>query len=117
MNNEQQNQGTLVNVKRVRRAQDKSGREQVVLTVGLDKEGNNTADALIETQQTNKGKQINFDVRLEVKQTTTGQTFDSAFVIVKEMIPRDANATYTPKANAKQTSVKANADKIRKQFE
>lgn len=111
-------EGTLVNVKRVRRDTDKGGRDKLVLTFGTDKEGKDGLVQLIDALEQYRGKQVNFDIRVQEKQASNGSTFDSAFVIIKEMIPKDqAQTTYVPKNTARATTVKASADKIRKQFE
>lgn len=115
----QQQPGTLVNVKRVRKDVDTKGREKVVLTFGLDKDGNNGADALIAALAEYSGKQINFDIRLEEKESAHG-TFTTAFVIVKEMIPKTAGGgkgSFVPKNKAKTEAVKANTAKIRQQLD
>lgn len=122
---EQENAGSIVNVKRVRRATDKKGREQIVLTFGLgqNRDGSdaNHADALIQALEAYKGKQINFDVRLDKKQTPSGAEFDTAFVLVREMIPRDdprstqgnAKAKFVPKGTTRTAELAKNADRVR----
>jgi hypothetical protein len=117
---QQQNSGTLVNVKRVRKDTDTKGREKVVLTFGLDKNGNNGADSLIAALAELSGKQINFDIRLEEKQTQDGATFTSAFVIVKEMVPKaegGGKAKFVPKSEARTAQTKATAAKIKAQLD
>lgn len=110
-------------MKRVRRATDSKGREQLVLTFGLgtDREGNaiNGADNLIEALQEYRGKQINFDVRLEKKVGARGTEFDTGFVVVKEMIPKDdprntpAKTKFVPKGQARTEELKNNAERVR----
>jgi hypothetical protein len=115
-----QNNGTIVNVKRVRRDQDAKGRDKVVLTFGLDQDGNNGLDSLLAALETYRGKQVNFDIRLEQKTSGAGAKFDAAFVIVKEMIPKDqaaAQTTFVPKGSARANAARANADKVRKAIE
>lgn len=110
-------------MKRVRRATDAKGREQLVLTFGLgtDREGNeiNGADNLIAALQEYKGKQINFDVRLEKKVGARGTEFDTGFVVVKEMIPKDdprsvpPKTKFVPKGQARTAELKTNAERVR----
>lgn len=105
-----------MNVKRVRRGTDKSEREVLALTFGIDKQtGANGADALIEALEAYRGKQVNLDIRLSEKETKTGQKFDSAFVIVKEMIPKGqaTTSTFTPKNKDRAAAAKASADRAR----
>lgn len=112
------NNGTILNVKRVRKDTDAKGREKVVLTFGLDKDGNNGADALLATLQELAGKQVNFDIRLEEKTSSSGASFMTAFVIVKEMIPKDAGTTkYVPKNSQRAAQVKSTAAKIKAQLD
>jgi len=112
--------GTIIGVKRVRRATDTKGREKVVLTFGLDKDGNNIADVLMQTLTALQGKQVNFDIRLDKRTSEQGVEFDTAFVIVKEMIPKDQQAprsTYKPKQAAAKSNLKARANAISKELE
>jgi hypothetical protein len=111
-------QGTLVNVKRVREDVDSKGRRKVVLTFGLDKDGNNGLDKLINTLTELQGKQANFDIRLEEKTSDKGTKFMTAFVIVKEMIPREAGQTqFVPKNTTRANTARANAAKVRSAIE
>ena len=119
----QENQvpSTLINVKRVRTETGKGknqDQEAVVLTFGLDQEGNNGLDTLIDTLEQYRGKQVNFDIRLTDKTSKTGQSFKSAFVIVKEMIPRGSGGgqTYTKKPG-RQEKIKADAAKFKNGIE
>lgn len=112
------NPGTLVSVKRVRKGEDTKGREKIVLTFGTDNQGANGLEALISALETYRGKQVNFDIRLDQKTTDRGVKFDTAFVIIKEMIPKDQQGTtYTPKNQSRADAVRAKAEKIQKQFE
>lgn len=118
---EYQNNGTIVGTKRVRTGTDNAGRAKTVLTFGLDKNGNNSADELIKALEALKGKQINFDIRVGEKESEHG-VFQTAFVIVKEMIPKDQQAPatkskFTPKNKERAENVKATAAKIREQME
>lgn len=113
----QQVPSTLVPVKRVRTESGKGkngDQEQIVLTFGLDKEGGNGADALIEALLPYKGKQINFDVRITEKVSQNGSKFPAAFVLVKEMIPREAGG-YTGNGKATFTKKPTNKDRIQAQ--
>lgn len=115
---EQENKGTLVNVKRVRRGTDHKEREQVVITLGLDKEGNNSLDKFIEAVAALRGKQANFDIRFEKKTTDKGYEFESAFLIVKEMIPKDVpQARFVPKTEKKAADLKKRANAIKAELE
>ena len=112
---------TFVNVKRVKLEQDDKKRDKMVFTFGLgeDKNGNptNGCDQLIEALQQYKGKQVNLDFRVEEKEYK-GKKFPSAFVRIVEMIPKDQQASQTafvPKAS-KADQVKANAERLAKQF-
>lgn len=128
MNQEQTNQvpSTLIPVKRVRTETGKGKKgdqEQIVLTFGLNKEGGNDLDTLIDTLQEYRGKQINFDVRISEKTSERGTKFPSAFVLVKEMIPRNDDAggvqrttTFTKKPS-RQDKIKAEAKKFEKGIE
>lgn len=110
--------GKIVNVKRVREATDTKGRRQVVLTFGLDREGNNGLDPLIEALEELRGKQANFDIRLEEKVSEQGRTFTAAFVIVKEMIPRpQGQVQYVPKNTERANTARTNAAKVRQAIE
>lgn len=124
-NNSDGPKGVLVGAKRVRRVEaDARGREQIVLTFGPDKQGRDSALELAQaiTDLVNEGKQINFDVRLDKKQTERGKSFDVAFVIIKEMVPKDAEVgggkspKFTPKPSRAQT-LKKTADQIRREVE
>ncbi len=109
--------GAILNVKRVRRDQDFNKRDRVVLTFGTDKDGVNGLDTLIATLQSYQGRQVNFDIRLDKKKSDRGVEFDTAFVIVKEMIPKGQEpATYTPKLT-KQADVRERAKKFEKGIE
>lgn len=118
-----ENNGTILNVKRVRRATDKKGREQIVLTFGLGNTPNGTpvngADQLIASLAEYAGKQINFDVRLDKKTGPSGAEFDTGFVIVKEMIPKDdprntqAKTKFVPKGQTRTAELAKNADRVR----
>ena len=121
----QENPSTLVPVKRVRleSGKGKNGdQEQIVLTFGLDKEGKNGLQAFVKSLQDilNAGdqKQANVDIRITEKQSERGTKFPSAFVLVREMIPRDAGggfggkATYTKKPT-NQDKIKAQANKFK----
>ncbi len=111
--------GAIINVKRVRRDVDFNKREKVVLTFGLNRDGGNDLDTLIATLQSYQGKQVNFDIRLDKKTSERGAAFDTAFVIVKEMIPKDmadASSTFTPK-KSKQDDVRERAKKFEKGIE
>lgn len=109
--------GTIINVKRVRKGTDSKEREKVVLTFGTDKDGRNGLDALLNALEQHRGKQVNFDIRLGKQQTERGAAFDTAFVIVKEMIPLDQKpATYVSKGKGSSTTA-AKAQKIQEQFE
>lgn len=117
------NQGTLVNVKRVRRGeQDNSGRDKIVLTFGTDQDGNNGLDTFLTALEGLRGKQANVDIRISTKEGRNG-TFDTAFVIVKEMIPKGAGGapgagkTYVPKDQASAAKAQAAADRARKAME
>jgi hypothetical protein len=113
-----QNNGALINVKRVRKDTDTKGRDKVVLTFGLDKNGNNGADSLLTALAALQGKQVNFDIRMEEKVTEAGATFTSAFVLVKEMIPKEQGTTsYVPKTPQRAASTKATAAKIKAQLD
>jgi hypothetical protein len=117
---EYQKNGTIVNVKRVRKGQDHAGREKLVLTFGLDSEGNNGLEALIAALQEYAGKQVNFDIRVEEKTSKSGSKFDAAFVKITEMIPRDqagAQTTFVPKGTARANAAKANAEKVKRAIE
>lgn len=114
MSQNNQQQGTLVNVKRVRQDEDAAGRKKVVLTFGLDNNGNNGLDALIDALTALRGRQVNFDIRIGQKEASNGTTFDTAFVIVKEMIPKSegggrAPGKFVPKNKAKAETLKARA--------
>jgi hypothetical protein len=116
-----QNNGTLVNVKRVRRAEGKGkagNQEQLVLTFGTGKEGEDGLESLLNALEQYRGRQVNFDIRITQQKGKTG-TFDSAFVIVKEMIPKaEGTTTFVPKGTAsKGAQAKANSERVRKQFE
>ena len=115
--NNQQQQGTIVSVKRVRKGFDTKEREKIVLTFGPDSKGRDSALALARAIQALEGKQINFDIRLDKKESDNG-TFDTAFVIVKEMVPKDQRkATFVPKNKSRADDVKAKAKKIQEQFD
>lgn len=117
-----QNNGTLVGAKRVRTGTDNAGRKKTVLTFGLDKNGNNSADQLLAALETLRGKQVNFDIRVGEKESANG-TFETAFVIIKEMVPKDqqtssgGQAKFVPKNKSRAENVKATAQKIREQME
>lgn len=124
-NNQQYNTpATFVNVKRVRIGeQDSKGREKTVLTFGLvkgkDGEETNSLDALIAALLPYQGKQVNFSIHMEEKESN-GRTFPSAFVKITEMIPKgqEAGATktvYTPKVS-KGEATKARSEQIRNSF-
>jgi hypothetical protein len=118
--NENQNNGTIVGTKRVRREKDTKKRDKVVLTFGLDKEGRNSADALISAVSALKGKQINLDIRIEEKTTESGKKYDAAFVLVKEMIPKDqggGQTTYVPKPATSKKDLKDRAAEVAKALE
>lgn len=130
---EQENQvpSTLVNVKRVRQetGKGKSGdQEATVLTFGIyedfrTKETKNSLDELIDALLPYKGKQVNFDIRVSEKTGAGGKTFPTAFVIVKEMIPRGdtpsvgVKTTYTAKTSSRQTDIKNQAAKFSRGIE
>ena len=122
-NGQQGPQGTLVNVKRVRQEEDTKGRQKVVLTFGLDQDGNNGLDSLLDALTALRGKQANVDIRISKKTSSQGVEFDTAFVIVKEMIPKAAGAgapakgKFVPKNQAKATELKARAKAIQESLE
>jgi hypothetical protein len=124
MENENQVPSTLVNVKRVRKGTEKKGKnqdqDQLVITFGLYEDfttgvTRNSLDELIETLLPYQGKQVNLDIRVSQKQSKSGKKFDTAFVIVKEMIPKEqtqGRATYTTKASSKQDTIRKQASKF-----
>lgn len=120
--NAQQNAGTIVGAKRVRKDEkDTKGREKFVLTFGPDSRGIDGAQALADAINSlvAEGKQINFDVRIGESTSANGRSFPTAFVIVKEMVPKDqasAQVTYAKKPS-RQDSLKAKADKVRASIE
>lgn len=121
-NNQQQAPGTLVGVKRVRRATDAKGREKIVLTFGLDQNGDNTLDGLLAALESLRGKQANVDIRISEKQTEGGASFETAFVIVKEMIPKAAGGgapkgKFVPKNKSRAEDLKARAKQISQSLE
>lgn len=119
--NNQENQGTLVSVKRVRKDVDAKNRDKVVLTFGTDNQGRDGLAELIAALKQYEGKQVNFDIRLDKKTTERGVAFDTAFVIVKEMIPKAAGggapgkAQYVPKQSRKD-QVQQRAKQINESF-
>ena len=120
----QENPSTLVPTKRVRleSGKGKNGdQEQIVLTFGLDKEGGNNLKDLYNalTPYVEQNKQVNFDIRITEKTSERGTKFPSAFVLVREMIPRaegggyaGAKATFTKKPS-RQDAIKAQANKFK----
>lgn len=110
---------TFVSVKRVKEGEDAKGRRQTVVTIGLDKEGNNHLDTLIDTLTALRGKQVNLDIRVEDKDAGNGRSFPSAFLRVTEMIPKDAGGggrvAYVPK-QSKADEIKAKTAKIQQSF-
>lgn len=120
--NNNENRGVLVGTKRVRSEIDSKGRKRTVLTFGPTKgpdgEMVDTASALIEALELLRGKQINFDVRVSEMTSERGTTFETAFVIVKEMIPKDATQTkFVPKNQAKASQAKATSARIKAALE
>lgn len=116
MSNNQNNDfppATLVGAKRVREVEaDAKGRKQVVFTFGPDSKGNNGAIALANAinELASQGKQINLDFRIGEAEGKGGRTFSTAFLLVKEMVPKAAGtSSYTAKPST--------ADKLAKQAE
>lgn len=111
---DQENQGTIINVKRVTEAtgQGKAkDQDKHMFCVGLNKDGSNEFDKLLDALEQYRGKQVNFDFRVSDKQTESGVSFRGAFLIVKEMIPRAEDPKY-----AKKSDVKAKASAVRAKF-
>lgn len=111
---------TFVNVKRVKQEKDTKGRDKVQITLGTytDKAGveRNSLNELIDVLLTLQGKQANFDIRIEMKESSSGAKFPSAFLRVAEMVPRGAGSVqFTPKAS-RSDDVKARAAKIQATF-
>lgn len=110
----------LVGTKRVREEEDDGkGRRKVVLTFGPDSRGNDTAVQLANAinELVAEGKQINIDIRIGEQTSDRGKKFPTAFVLVKEMVPKDQGTTkFVPKAT-KTSNLKSSAEKIRREVE
>ncbi len=116
---------TFVNAKRIRTG-DKTtkGADKTTVTFGLmnDFKTNqevNTADQLIAALEQYRGKQINLVIYVQDKEHE-GRKFQSAFVGVTEMIPKDqqqGKTAFVPKNQSRSNDIKAKADSIRTQFE
>lgn len=114
---------TFVNVKRVKTETDAKGRDRTVLTLGPDNKGTDGVKALADALNAYvaEGKQVNLDIRTEMKEAQNGSKFPSAFIRVTEMVPRGAGAgapgatttRFVPKAK---TDVKAQSAAIRSKF-
>lgn len=118
MSEEQKNNGTIVGAKRIRKDEvDVKGRDKIVLTFGPDSRGVDGAKALADAinELVSEGKQINFDIRIGEAESARGTKFPTAFVLVKEMIPKDAGVSQTTyvKKESKQESLQKKADKVR----
>lgn len=121
--NQQENPSTLVSVKRVRMDSGKGknqDQEQIVLTFGLGKEGENSLKDLYNalTPYVEADKQINFDIRITEKTSERGSKFPSAFVLVREMIPRAEGGGFAGKSNftkkpSRQDTIKKQAEKFK----
>lgn len=117
-----QNSGTIVGAKRIRKDEvDVKGREKIVLTFGPDSQGRDGAKALANAinELVSEGKQINFDIRIGEAESARGTKFPTAFVLVKEMVPKDAGGGQVSyqKKESRQDSIKAKAEKVRKAVE
>lgn len=113
----------IVSAKRVRRGeQDLKGRDQIVLTFGPDKTGREGAQELAEAinKLASEGKQINFDIRIGKQEGARGKSFDTAFVLIKEMVPLNATSGTQVAYKAKQTrqeKMVSNTENVKKQVE
>ena len=110
---------TFVNVKRIKQGKDDKGRDKLVLTVGLNRDGRNDLDTLIDALTALRGKQANLDIRVSETQGADGRTFPTAFIRVVDMVPKSEGAgktTFVPKNQARANNVKASAQKIRQDF-
>jgi len=118
MSEQQQNTGQIVGAKRIRKDEvDVKGREKIVLTFGPDSRGIDGAKALAAAinELADAGKQINFDIRIGEAESARGTKFPTAFVLVKEMVPKDAGGgqvSYQAK-QSRQDSIKEKAAKVK----
>lgn len=118
----EQPQSTLVGAKRIRKDEtDVKGRDKIVLTFGPDSKGRDGAKALAAAinELADAGKQINFDIRIGEQETDRGVKFPTAFVLIKEMVPKSqggVQATYSKK-ESREDAMKAKAEQVRKAVE
>lgn len=122
MSEQYQNSGSIVGAKRVRKdEQDIKGRDKIVLTFGPDKKGRDGAKELAKaiSELAEAGKQINFDIRIGEAEGAGGRTFPTAFVLIKEMIPKSEGGGQVgfAKTESRQDAMKAQAEKVRKSVE
>ncbi len=109
---EQEKNGVLINVKRVteeKKQGKKQDQDKSMFCIGENTDGTNELDKLIAALEQYKGKQVNFDFRVTDKEHE-GRKYRGAFLIVKEMVPRDKQPS------AKKTDIKAKADEIRQKL-
>lgn len=115
---------TFVNVKRVRQEKDTKGRDKVKLTFGTYTDRNGTErnsldeliSALLELKAEGKSGQANLDIRIEEKTSERGSKFPSAFVMVTEMIPKEAGQVRFVPKQSRTEAVKARTAQIKADF-
>jgi hypothetical protein len=115
---------TFVNVKRVKQETDDKGRERTQITLGTYTDSRtgverNSLNELIEALLVLQDKQVNLDIRVEMKESSDGRKFPSAFLRVTEMIPKNAGGgktAFVPKTQGRASDVKARAAKIQQDF-
>ncbi len=115
---------TFVNAKRIRTG-DKTakGANKTTVTFGLVNDFKtgvevNTADQLIAALEQYRGKQVNIMLFVEDKEHD-GRKFQSAYVGVTEMIPKDqqpGKATFVPKSSQTAAKIEAKAKQLAEQF-
>ncbi len=115
---------TFVNAKRVRTG-DKTakGANKTTVTFGLVNDFKtgaevNTADQLITALEQYRGKQVNLMIFVEDKEHD-GRKFQSAYVGVTEMIPKDqtqGKATFVPKNQTTAAKIEAKSKQLAEQF-
>lgn len=108
---DQNDRGTLLNVKRVTEETNqgkKQDQDKHLFCIGENSDGSNEFDKLLEVLQQYKGKQVNFDFRVTDKEHQ-GRKYRGAFLIVKEMVPKAQQPN-------KKTDIKAKADEIRQKL-
>lgn len=99
------NNGTIINVSRTNElidAKERKRLEFVFNSNATDLNGNprNEVDELIGALTALRGKKVKLDFRVEEKTAKSGKKFPTAFLLVKEVVPKtEGTTTYAPKGN------------------